>query len=402
MFGRFWRSVRVLLILILAVAGSSSALLAAPVSKMAPGDRERATQAVAQVGAVLAEQSGGTRAAAGSADKGTPPPATGKLVNHSAQGVSLSVPDTWEVTASDEDIFSLAVPGEFVFGFLSQESVDEFPGLFAIIFFEQQSDFLAASMGEDVALEEVFRFETDQGLPGLIIRFGGDMGGLDMTGSIYIVAAGDATYMLMVLSDNDYWAEIQADADAIATSLTADNPAVMVSGGAKGAKFTTTDGLTTLALPPNWQVQELDDEDVSLMLVNPEMTFVAAGLWEPVDAITDTADLALYNALISAVAGSAEESEVMDLLIQSMDLGGGDGDDVRFDDAVTALLTATDPPTLRLGATLVSDEMNMPMMAYVQARDEGIVGFMTMGNLDDVLDAEETILAILRSVVMKK
>jgi len=154
-------------------------------------------------------------------------------------------------------------------------------------------------------------------------------------------------------------------------------------------------------LPPKWQIQELDDPDVSVILVNPEMTFVAAGLWEPVDTITDTTDLALYNALLSAVAGSAQESEVMDLLIQSMDLGSGE-DDVQFDEAATALLTATDPPTLRLGATLVSDEMSMPMMAYVQARDEGIVGFMTMGNLDDVLDAEETILAVLGSVVLER
>ncbi len=395
MFARFWRSIRILVIVVLALAGFSSALLAASASKMAPGDRERVAQAVSQVGTVVAGQP------VEPSGKATPPTATGEIITHSAPGVSLSAPDTWEVTPSDDDIFTLGLPGKFVFGFLGEESVDEFPGLFAIILFEQQSDLLATSMGEDVAIYDLARFETDQGMPGLNIQLGGNIDGLDMAGSMYIVAAGDATYMLMVLSTEDEWAEIQADADGIAASIAADNPSVMISGGAKGRAFTTADGVTSLFLPPQWQIQEMDDPDVSVMLVNPEMTFVAAGLWEPVDAITDTTDLALYNALISAVAGSTQESTVMDLLIQSMDLGSGE-DDVQFDKAATALLTATDPPTLRLGATLVNDEMSMPMMAYVQAQEEGIVGFMTMGNIDDVLDAEEIILAILGSVVLGK
>ena len=136
MFGRIWRSIRVLMIVILAVAGSTSALLAAPVSKMDPDDRERATQAVAQVGAVVAGRSGPPHAPVASG-KGKLLPPSGAVITHSAQGVSLSAPDTWEVTTSGDDIFTLGLPGKFVFGFLGQESVDEFPGLFAIILFLQ-------------------------------------------------------------------------------------------------------------------------------------------------------------------------------------------------------------------------------------------------------------------------
>jgi hypothetical protein len=389
-----------LLIVILVVAGFPSALLAAPVSKMAPGDRERVTQAVTQVGAVVAGRSGPRRAPGVSVGKGTPPPASGEFVTHSASGVSFSAPDNWEVTTDGDDIFELALPGEFVFGFLSQESADEFPGIFAIVFFEQQPDLLAASMGEEIILQELIRFETDQGLPGLMIRFGGDMSGLDMTGSMYLVAAGDVSYMLMVLAENDVWETIQPEADAMAISLAADNPTTLTSAGADGLAYTTGDGMASLVLPADWQIQELEDEDIPVMLVNPEMTFVAAGLWKPIDTMANANDLALYNALLSNVAGSEDEAAVMDLLIESMNMGTGK-DEIVIDQAASALFDDVDPPVLRIGGTILSDEMAMPMMAYVQAREDGLVGFLALGNIDDALDAEETILEILGSVVLE-
>ena len=401
MYGRFsvqfWRILRILLVVVLAVVGTTSALAAAPASKMAPGDRERAAQAVVYVGAAITGGGAVTTPPAGGTEVLDPD----ELVTHTASGISLVAPARWEIKPDRDNIFTLGLPGEFVFGFLSQESADEFPGIFAIVFFEQQSDLLAASMGEDVTLQDLARFETDQGLPGLIVRFGGDMSGLDMTGSMYIVAAGDVTYMLMVLADDEGWAAVQADADVMAASLTVENPSPLVTGGTDGLAYTTADGAATVDLPADWQIQELENEDIPVMLVNPGMTFVAVGLWEPIDTLVDATDLALYNALLSAVAGSDTEAEVLDLLIQSMDMGS-EGDDIVIDQAATALFDSTDPPVLRLGATVINEEMTMPMMAYVQAREDGLVGLMAFGNMDDVLDAEETILEILASVVLGK
>lgn len=396
MHSRLWRLLNMLVVVVLALAGMSSVLLAAPAPKMDPDDRDKAVYAVGQVGAVLSGQAVSTN----SLGDDITTTISGDMAIYTAAGVSLSAPVNWEVTASEDDIFTLGLPGEFVFGFLSKESADEFPGIFAIVFFEQQSELLAASMGEDVVLQEFLRFETDQGLPGLMIRFGGEMSGLDMAGSMYIVAAGDTTYMLILLAEDEIWADLQEEADAMAVSIVAENPSKLISGGADGLTYTTADGTATLELPPNWQVQEIEDEDIPVILVNPEMTFVAAGLWEPIDTIADATDLALYNALLSAVAGSETEAEVMDLLIQSMDMGSGQ-DELVIDQAATALFDTADPPVLRLGATMTTDEMTMPLMAYVQARQDGVVGLIAMGNMDDALDAEETILAILASVVLQ-
>lgn len=370
-------------------------VLAAPGAEMDPGTRAQAKHAVSVAGAAITGQA---QPAAQPPGKLTSSPAGGgKMTRYSAAGVTISAPDPWVVEEAAGEIFSLSLPGEFVFGFMDQEPSEAFPGVFAIVLFEQQSEMLAASMGEEVALEEVVRFQTDQGVPGLIIRFGGNMEGLDMGGSMYIVAAGDATYMLMILSTASTWQEIRADADTIAASITADTPSLMTAAEDDDMEYAAEDGSVSLIVPAGWQIQEIDDEDMAILLVDPEMTFVAAGMWEPVASLEDAADLTLYNALLSGTIGKESEADVLRLLTNSMDLGGN-GSDFVVDENATTLLGDADAPVLRVGATMLDDGFEMPMMAYIRADKAGMMGLIALGNQDRILDNETTLLQVLDSI----
>ena len=398
---RFAPVFRALLALLLLLSGLPGAALAAPSGEMDPDARTQAKQAAAVVGATLAGTTPppATRPT-GTRDPDTANPTSGETLSYSASGVTITVPDNWVVEESADEIFSLSVPGEFVFGFMDQEPAEEFPGVFAIVLFEQQSEMLAASMGDEMALQEVTRFQTDQGLPGLNIAFGGDMEGLEMGGSMYIVAAVDATYMLLVLGMTNVWETIQADADAIANSITADNPSMMISADTGDMDYISQDGSTSMIVPAGWQIQEIDDEEIDILLVDPAMDFVAAGTWEPAATIEDAADLALYEALISGTIGSEEEADVLTLLMASMDFGGDESEFV-LDEASTALLGDADAPVLRVGATMTGDGFEMPMITYVKANEVGMVGLVTIGNQDRILDSEETLIGVLNSVVFQ-
>jgi len=406
------------LALALALLAIPSSALAAPIAQ--EGTVDSATVAVIQSGAatVFAAFGGGAVIVMPVVDdtpveepipEPTPEPTeegtggveVGEFVEYTSPELTISFPQNWEVSEEDGGIFSAS---EDVTGLTLQieNFGNEVPGLFMLPVFEGQSGLFASSLGEGAEITGISRLTIgEDALPALRMTFANvsDPFAGVMDGVVYIIAAGRDGYGMYAGAESTAWQTLGPVVDEIAAGI-AVNPeyVTLQRAGDEPLDVVSEDGVFSVTLPTGWFGSVTGDEDLGLVISDPDVAVVGAvGLSEVAEGDP------MLQSLVEGIAGDLDDettAAIIESVLDNMNLAN-DGN-VLIDDSQTAVFPAATEGVLGIirvvGEAPLDEDALMPVTLYVSVYSNRAGAFVFMGDSAAVLDHEGEILQVIESL----
>jgi hypothetical protein len=324
----------------------------------------------------------------------------GEEVEVENAGVNLLVPGTWETTPGEgEMIFAFSDPGHSFEGVLN--TTTDFPGLILFPILERTPELLAASMGEGVSIEEVARFDVEQGIPAIRLGFAGaDSGGGLMDGAIYVYGPGEAVYMMFAAAPAEEWASVAAEADLAAASILFDEELVTLqTAGDEGLEVEDPAGAFRFTAPPGWSVTPMNMAEMPFTFTDPDISVVGLAGAPP---MTD-AD-AFARALAEATAGNLSEENAQALIAEAIAALDIQEDGLALDDTLTDVYVPESGEAsfvVRMGGEAdLGDGLILPMTLYVALNADRAIAFVLIGEPDVVLALEDALRPMVESAAL--
>ena len=321
------------------------------------------------------------------------------FIEFESEGINMLVPDNWEVVAGDDALITFSDAPTGIDGEL-QDFGAEFPGTIIFPIFESQAEAFVQSIGDEAELTGISRLVVEQGLPVLRIGFANaDNDGSLIDGAIYLVATGDNAYGFFLGSNAEYWTDLAPVADAMAESILFDDALVtLVQAGDEGMTFDDPDGTYTLEVPAGWYASPVNDEEMRVVVNDPEVTTVGA---VAVKAGVESDD-AQMQALTEAIAGTLPDEEAQALIegvLQEIELTA-DGS-VVIDPAQTQVIPTEGDSIgiIRIGGTAdIEEDLSLPITMYLAVYSDRVAALVVFGEPDALAAQEETLVGILDSL----
>jgi hypothetical protein len=343
---------------------------------------------------VLPAQSGIDDEASGSAES---LPVVG-MTEHSASGITLTTPENWEVAeVGFGTVFNISDPNTGFLGMVEDSgNADEFPGIIALLLFEEQADIIVREIDENGTVLEINRLRTAQDLPLLEILFAANVEGVDMLGSLGLVSSGLNLYVLFGLAPEEQWPSVEDGVALMAETIRLDDELLTLTTAAEGdLRHTVASEEYSLTVPSGWQVGDTDDSDLSVVLVDPDVEHVGALGIQLEAGFLEGTDL---EALLGATAdemGPETVDLLMPQIIEALDIGVGD---FEIDDALSDIFPAEQGFSARFVGTADLDDLVMPVVFFVNLREDGFAGLIVFGDIDSTLETQNLYTGILDSV----
>jgi hypothetical protein len=313
-----------------------------------------------------------------------------------SSGVSILAPAQWNVEMdSPEGIFVMSDEAAGL-DVAMQDFGADFPGLVIFPIFEASAQELVDSFATDGILTDVSRVELEQDIPMLRIGFtGGNSDGEQKGGVIYIIATGNSALGLLGGAAIEQWPALEPVIDEIARSVLLDDDKIdLIVAGDDGLLFDDPDGDYSLIIPPGWYVSSVANEDLRVVLADPEVETVGA----LIAAIEIEADDPQLQAFIEATEGGLSDADALGFaeeIVAAMDLGASD---FTIDDAMTTMLPGAGDVLgiIRLvGTAPIDDGPIMDMSIYTSIYADKVVALIVFGTPENVQAEEETLVEIL-------
>ncbi len=380
------------------VTSLPSAAIAAPLAQQ--GQLDPDTLVGIQRAASLVEQSMGalTSSAPVVEDNGSPP-VDGELVEHEYLGVTIAAPANWQVeNGSGDTVFDIKDETSGMKGMVAFTG-DAFPGLITLPMFEILADMLVQTMGPSAELAAVSRLETHQGLPALRIAYvGAEDAEVAGDGVIYLIGTGDNAYGVIIGAPSETWPSVEPLVDELAVSLLVEEDLVTLQTATDGdLVFDDPAGAFAVTIPQGWHVTPTRDEELTMLVADPDIRFAAAVTGR---AGLDGNDEAL-QALVAATAGDVDEQTANDLVggvLEALDIGG---DSMVFNPELTNVFSEVGDymGVIRLGGAFeVDDGVEMPLVTYLGVGADSVGLLMIFGAPDEVVAEEEALLKLLGTI----
>ncbi len=341
----------------------------------------------------------------GGAPETTPGPVEATVEGFTAYAIPelpliVQIPEEWELNTDVEDgYFGFRIPGQFSYSFFDALGQDDFPGLLGLTIFNTRADLLVSQMDESMRLEGVGTFATAQGVPGVKIVFAGQISGIDMSGGFYLLATARSVYGLVILSSEAAWPDIEAQMDLVAQNLifTDEADTAIVQAGEEPLPYTSVDNGLALTLPPGWLLQETTDERIPLSIADADF-LITGVVASPSQAKVDPEALASLRDALSAGSDLASEDllDALDAVFTNSGTGFRSSDFSLDPDLLT--VHPGESPTVRFGGEGNFDSFTMPVLFYLDVRADTMVLGLFLGEGAALEAADETLLAIVRSV----
>lgn len=330
----------------------------------------------------------------------------GELVPHASQGITLYLPDNWQVDTGDFDTLFSVEEQDTGLSLQFETFGEDVPGLFMIPVFESILPMFVESLGMGASLGETEHVQINDTVPALRVPFYNAANSFigTMDGTIYIIAAGDKGYGVYAGSLTETWPALEAVVDEAIQGMEIDPELITLQqAGDEPLQLYDVDGTYSVQLPAGWYGSYTGDEDLGLVFSDPAISFVGAGGLSPT---TDSND-PMLRTLIEATAGALDE-ETSQLIIQSileeMDLAG-DGD-VFIDESQSMVFPAAANGMMGIvrvvGEAPIEDDIILPVVLYLSVYLDRAGAFIFMGNTDAVQENEETILQVIESLVVEE
>jgi hypothetical protein len=321
---------------------------------------------------------------------------TVEMVQYTNEGVTLQAPVDWEVTpGSFGTIFEISVPDTDFFGILQTGATDEFPGVLAVVILRENAELVLQQMAEGAELVNVETLVTDQQLPMTKISFLAELEeGVEGAGALYIVSPGSSGYLFTTFAPVDEWEVLEPGADLVAQSIFFDEELITLTTAESGVLFYADEANTVeIALPEGWQVAEMGDESLPLVVVDPDFQFVGAVGIDP----EFNADLGIELEDIVAEDGTVDRN-ALDQLLNELDF---DAETFTIDESLIEASVEDGVLTLRLvGVAALEEDLQLPVVLYLRIDSTGFAGLVIFGNSEDILAQEETLLEIVDSILI--
>lgn len=326
-------------------------------------------------------------------------PLSGEMAEYENAGITIAVPSEWEVTpGSFDSVFEIAAE-DIGLNAQIQSFGDEFPGLIVLPIFSSQAEMLVQAFGVGAQLLDVARIDHQQNLPILRIRFvGAEDDGNPIDGVIYLIAAGAQAYGLFAGAPGDAWPELEPVIEQAVTGLLVDEELITLEAVADGdVPYDDPSGLFQLTIPEGWNVTATNDDELTMMLADPEINFVGA-----VGARSGLGDNSeMLTMLAEAVAGALDDEtarELMSGVLESLDM---DAQSMALDEEQTDFFVGTGDNLgiIRVGgAADMGDGASLPLLMYIGIQADAASAVVFFGDMAEVQAQEETLLEIINSM----
>lgn len=313
----------------------------------------------------------------------------------------VQIPEAWEyVDAPEEGLFGVTIPGEFAFSFFDSFGGTDFPSLLGLVIFQSQADVLVEQFGDGTTLLAVNPLTTVQGLPGAQLVFSGDMGGLDVTGAMYLAASGSDLYAFVIVTTASTWADIEADTTAIVENLTfgSQTLAALTWNPDAPTDVSVLDDALSFTVPAGWLMQTTNDPALPVLLADPSVEVASVLILSQDEGFSVAEYQEIRAALIDADA--SQQLDVAQEVLSEL-LGGSDMSSFAEDFVADPQLLAFyegDNPTIRFGGSAAFDDFEMAVLLYLNFHPDSVVVSMNFGELEKLLASEEQFQQILGSV----
>lgn len=326
----------------------------------------------------------------------------GDFVVYSTPEITISFPEKWEVTQGDGVNFTVA-DEESGLSLQVENFGDDVPGLFMLPLFEGQAGPFAQSMGEDAEVSEISRLMigADE-LPALRMVFINADDPIEdkVDGVVYIIAAGSEGYGLYAAAGKDAWQTVGPIVDQIAQGIVVSSDLITLQrAGDEPLEIASEDGAYVVTLPANWVGSVSGDEDLGVLVADPDLAIVGAiGLSPVVDE-----EEPMLQALLEGIGGELDDeiaASIIDSILDEMDLAGASG--VVVDESQTRVFAGAGDGhwgTVRIvGEAPIDEAMILPVTLYVPVYTNRVGAFIFFGAPDVVQSYESEILEVVDSL----
>lgn len=326
----------------------------------------------------------------------------GELVEYTSPELTISFPDNWDVSEEDGGLFTASEDATGL-SLQIENFGNDVPGLFMLPIFEAQAGLFATSLGEGAEITEISRLTIgEDALPAMRLTFANvsDPFAGTMDGVVYIIAAGRDGYGMYAGAESTAWQTLGPVVDEIAAGIVINPEYITLQrAGDEPLEIASEDGAYTITLPAGWLGSVTGDEDLGLVISDPDVSVVgAAGLSESAPP-----DDPMLQALAEGIAGELDDetsATIIESVLDNMDLGGDGG--VLINDAETAVFPATAEGALGIirvvGDAPLEDDVLMPVTLYISVYTDRAGAFVFMGDPEAVRVFESEILATVDSM----
>lgn len=326
----------------------------------------------------------------------------GEFVEYSSSELTVSFPENWEIIEGGDGSFE-AIDIATNLSLQLENFSEDVPGLFMLPIFEGQAGLFAQTLGEGAEIGESTRLTVgEDALPALRMTFTGvsDPFAGSMDGVVYIIAAGRDGYGLYAGAERKAWQTIGPVVDEIVSGIRV-NPEYITLQHAVDESLTVTseDGAYEATIPPGWYGSITGDEDLGIVIADPDIAIVGAAGLSPETESSDP----MLRALVEGIAGILDEETsalLVEAILENMDLG--DEGAVEIDDTQTKVFPSMAEGvfgTIRIvGDAPIDEGIILPVTVYISVFGDRAGVLVVFGEPDEVQALESDLLTVVESL----
>jgi hypothetical protein len=319
-------------------------------------------------------------------------------VAYETDGLTLNVPSGWDVESDPGFgmLFNVRIPDTDI-ELSVQDGGTDAPGIAALVMFRTLGEALPASLMEGATLEYADTVLTDQGLPLTRIRYQGNNTDQDIGGAFDILCAGTKIYLVWAAAPIDQWPEFSDVVDWMESSLVVEEAQVdLLTAEGDDFFFVDEDGAVEVWVPDGWRVSDLNAAGMPVAVANPDYS-VALMLTSEAQ-LEEEGGEDLLRFITYLTAGMTEEA-VDGLAHIVLAAAVPDYEDARLDaDTLTNSPRDGGVMVSVAGELVLSAGAEVPIILYLDIGDGRLAAAVAVGDMNELLADEATVLEIVQSI----